>query len=821
MKTKPLFTTILTLVILTVATWGGYLLGRRLPPPPPSFSTSYQDFPDPLPMPKTEPKEAVSVPGLIRAFDVSPDNETIAIATSKGLILYDLNTLQEIRNLPLNEQVYQIQFSPDGGKLAVSGVILKYLESGTLRVTVWDTASWKILYQYEGDSQGFIPEGTLAWSPKNEEIAFSIPERGLSVVDVGTGKVVSSLEDFLVPPFDLSWSPDGSRLISTGDLGYGLRRWRMDTNKWVRLWNKQLQPAQQVAWSPDGKRIASGHFGGTVCIWNARHNQCEGIIRAHFNSVDALDWSPDATQIATASGAIRVWDAATGEMSSAFGFYDGIIYKELRWFDPQTIATLETSYTKYVPSTIRFWDAATGNVKLAFRGWDNVESANAGGVMLVLDDIQTSEDRTVLQVSLRFGTPGLSIAGSWSLRMTDSRGRIYPLTDITPQTMDPGVSRVYQTVPLQAGERITLDLVSFPPSSRGMPLTLDLSANPGRFTLNPGALQIGETMTLNKEIQANGYLLRLTGVRKPTANELLFEFDSEGYLNGVMLFSPASGGSSTNLVEKDKIVSSLSFSEMPNEPVEFDVTRIYYSAFGSWALEFQVAESMFTELPASATAPAPPSAPEAKFTSLDPVFLEAQSLTEKFNQSVTQGEGWVRVVSETDIENIQPGQDFPPPYYREEQWFEIDSEGWVTRNLVTQWDEDGNILQQSVSVGTHTMNLTTGEAMEFPVYRLSLDWILLDLDYASQNGSVSREETACEDGSPCLLISMRYNVGVFGRRVWINMGTGQQVKVQSFEENPDGTESLLFTQTFLPVERMDSPPQEVLDVFANVLFPTP
>jgi hypothetical protein len=103
-----------------------------------------------------------------------------------------------------------------------------------------------------------------------------------------------------------------------------------------------------------------------------------------------------------------------------------------------------------------------------------------------------------------------------------------------------------------------------------------------------------------------------------------------------------------------------------------------------------------------------------------------------------------------------------------------------------------------------------------------LDWILLDLDYASVHGKyVTREETTCEDGSPCLLISMRYNVGVFGRRVWINMETGQQIKVQSFEENPDGTEAILFTQTFLSVERMDAPPQEVLDVFAKTMLEKP
>lgn len=142
----------------------------------------------------------------------------------------------------------------------------------------------------------------------------------------------------------------------------------------------------------------------------------------------------------------------------------------------------------------------------------------------------------------------------------------------------------------------------------------------------------------------------------------------------------------------------------------------------------------------------------------------------------------------------------------------------MTRNLVTYWGEDGNILQQSISVGVHNLNITTGEAIDFPVYRLSLDWLLPDLEYALNNGqAVTREETTCDNGSPCLLITM----SVSGRRVWVNLETGQQVKVQFFQTNPDGTENVRSAHTFLLVERMDAPPQDVLDLFEKVLFPSP
>ncbi len=784
-----------------------------------SFSTSYLGFPDPKPTPKGEPQDVVEVPGYIQAFDISPDGKLIAVATSKELILYDLKTREKIHSQPLNEKVYQTAFSPDGSKIAVSGYIRKYIEGGPLHVKVWDTAAWNIQYEYTSESDGGNSSGALAWSPNSKQITFSILERGLSVIDVNTGKSVAALEDFIVPPFDLSWSPDGLRLISTGDLGYGLRRWRVDTNQWVRLFDTRPQPASQVKWSPDGKQIASGHFGGTVCVWNAANNQCEGFIVAHFNSVDALDWSPDSRQIATASGAIRIWDSQTGELKSSFGFYDGIIYKDLRWFNPQTIATLEISYTQYMPSTIRFWDVATGDVNLAFRGWDNIQRVNNGGVALELGNVQISPDRTVLQVSLHFDSADTFMASYWHLTMTDANGKIYPLTNITPETMDASVTRIVQTAPVQAGERVILDMSSFPPNGQ-MPLMVDFSANPAKFTFDPSALQIGESVELDQQIEANGYLVQLIGARKISANELLFEFASDGYLTGAMLFSPTASGSSSEFTEDGKFTNTLSFAEMPNEPIEVEMTRLYYNAFGPWLLEFQVMESMFTDLPAAAPAatPAPQAAPI--FTSQEPLFLEAQSLSQKYNNSIVQGAGWVHLISENLTETMQQGQTFPPPYYQEEQWFEIDSEGWVTRSLRTDWDADKNILQQSVSMNTHNMNLTTGEAGEFPTYRLSLNWFLADLDYALNHGqSVLREETACEDGSPCLLLTM--TDGNIARRVWINLETGQQIKMQTSQPMPDGTENILFTQTFLSVERVEVPPQAVLDVFSKVLLPTP
>lgn len=118
------------------------------------------------------------------------------------------------------------------------------------------------------------------------------------------------------------------------------------------------------------------------------------------------------------------------------------------------------------------------------------------------------------------------------------------------------------------------------------------------------------------------------------------------------------------------------------------------------------------------------------------------------------------------------------------------------------------------------MNLTTGEAMEFPAYHFSFDWILTDLDYALNHGQTAlREDSVCEDASPCLLISTMD--GDFIRRIWIDKETGQLVRLRTSQQMLDGTETILFTQNFLSVEQLESPPQDVLALFSSVLFPVP
>lgn len=55
--------------------------------------------------------------------------------------------------------------------------------------------------------------------------------------------------------------------------------------------------------------------------------------------------------------------------------------------------------------------------------------------------------------------------------------------------------------------------------------------------------------------------------------------------------------------------------------------------------------------------------------------------------------------------------------------------------------------------------------------------------------------------------------------MWISLQSGQQVKFESFWVLENGQERVDFTQRTLLVEKVESPPQEILDILAKVVAP--
>ena len=113
------------------------------PIPIKKYTSSFQEYPDPVSQSVSVPEQVVEVTGFIHAFDIAPSGDKIAIATSKEVALYDLQTLKKIHVYLLEDQVVNMRFSPDGNKFAISGNIPANYQTNQTRIIVLDTSSWE------------------------------------------------------------------------------------------------------------------------------------------------------------------------------------------------------------------------------------------------------------------------------------------------------------------------------------------------------------------------------------------------------------------------------------------------------------------------------------------------------------------------------------------------------------------------------------------------------------------------------------------------------------------------------------------------------
>ena len=450
---------------------------------------------------------------------------------------------------------------------------------------------------------------------------------------------------------------------------------------------------------------------------------------------------------------------------------------------------------------------------------------------LVLESVAMSTNRTILQVSLHFDQPGIWLNAPWNVTMTDDDGSLYPLADISPDTMDIGKTRLYETGPLQGNERLTLALVSFPPGPT-LPMLMDFSTNPAAFLFDPGTNpQVGQTWSLDETLHAGQFTLHLVGARMTSPTELVFEFEPTPNVTGVMLYSASASGASGGVpVQNSGFTASLAFASMPTTPVEIQVRSVHYGATGTWQVTWEAPAASILNFATMPPAPSPTPVIAPTLVSQDSILLEVQALAGKFGHSIVQGPAWVHVIHENITENLPANQTYPPPYYKEDAWYEIDQDGWVVRSLTTHLDGNGNVLQQVASVGNKTINFTVGDTSEYPLYQLSFDFLSRDLDSALQrNVPVLREETTCEDGSSCVLITIDEAltppmknpdqlISYVGHvtNVWIDLETGRQTKFQTWWRLADGSMLNDHTQRLLLLETGIAPPIEILNTLDRI-----
>ena len=197
--------------------------------------------------------------GITADLAFSPDGESLAVATTIGVWLYELPTLKPIALLATERGlVSTVSFSPNGQWIATSNW------DGIVRV--WETETQQCTAKIQGTYWGRSPS-QFAFSPDSQYLAASAGDAygGACVWDAKTGMHVAGFkggrypkkEERLPKRFPVCFSPDGQCLAYVRDqVSLGVRHIETKEHILYLKYSSKREYIQDFAFSPCGGFLA-------------------------------------------------------------------------------------------------------------------------------------------------------------------------------------------------------------------------------------------------------------------------------------------------------------------------------------------------------------------------------------------------------------------------------------------------------------------------------------------------------------------------------------------------------------------------------------
>ena len=175
--------------------------------------------------------------------------------------------------------------------------------------------------------QWHLPEGVKArlgkggiheiqYSPDGARLAVA-GSVGVWLYDARSGEEINLLTGHTDWVWSVSFSPDGNTLAS-GSLDDTVRLWDANTGRLLRTLTGHTAWVRSVSFSPDGNTLASGSGDTTVRLWDANTGRLLRTLTGHTSSVNSVSFSPDGNTLASGSwdGTVLLWELAPAPMES-------------------------------------------------------------------------------------------------------------------------------------------------------------------------------------------------------------------------------------------------------------------------------------------------------------------------------------------------------------------------------------------------------------------------------------------------------------------------------------------------------------------------
>jgi WD40 repeat protein/serine/threonine protein kinase/DNA-binding XRE family transcriptional regulator len=269
----------------------------------------------------------VAVPSeLTFEADLSPDGRTAIRGSTDGIVtLFDVETGEIIHQLIDDQPIMAVTFSPDG-QTALIGAGYRFaqkVEPG--HIILWDVETGEEIRRFEGQPYvvfdvEFSPDGKRAISSGNGAIVI--------LWDVETGQEIRRFEDFFVDSewpgesyWDVEFSPDGRSILASYAQG-PLIQWDAETGEQTnQLVGHVDTGAPGVTFNKDGQKAVSGGFDAQAILWDMEKGDVIRRFTNHAGSLGQVQFSPDDKLLlgSSSDGTSSLWDVETGDVLRRYG----------------------------------------------------------------------------------------------------------------------------------------------------------------------------------------------------------------------------------------------------------------------------------------------------------------------------------------------------------------------------------------------------------------------------------------------------------------------------------------------------------------------
>ncbi|KAG2346823.1 WD40 repeat-like protein [Suillus weaverae] len=301
--------------------------------------------------------------GVLR-LAVSRDGQLIASGDSDGEVIVWHGETGEPLTQPIKAHssfITSLDFSADGKVLATGSSWGKAMK-------LWNTKAYR---QLQGDPIrcGSDIVYRAQYSPSGELLAIAT-DLDIQIYNSGIRKRVASFKGHISHNKSLAWTPDGTRLLTGGDISDPtIREW--DTTTWKQVgdpWAGHTGYINAIAVNPAGT-LVSASYGNHVCLWRLSDHQTIAIFQ-HTSSTVCATFSVDGKHILSGGNKMASeWTVPNGINSKILAIttariacIDGdlSIAEELLTQDINTDANNHTFYAhrSFVMARKHDWDCA-------------------------------------------------------------------------------------------------------------------------------------------------------------------------------------------------------------------------------------------------------------------------------------------------------------------------------------------------------------------------------------------------------------------------------------------------------------------------------